>query len=326
MKHNNKSKDIFTWAKGLDLAVEANSFLRGDGNREIAGVAEKVLHRRGIVIHRITVLNTKGAERIGRPPGRYITLDIPAYGNDTDPADIAQTVAEELADLLPLPIREAPLLVLGLGNCNATPDALGPKVAELTCATRHLFAHRRNIRDIAPVCTIAPGVLGNSGIETAEIIRGVCHHISPAAVIAVDSLAAASVTRVGTTIQIAETGIRPGSGIDDRRCPINSDLTGCPVIAIGVPTMVDSAAIITETANALEAYRLRHQPQRQVYPDIAACRFAEEQLLNRFRGRLMVTPKDIDELIEKDAEIIAAAIAIAVHPAATKDNYLNFLC
>ena len=308
----------------LDLAVEANSLLRGEANVEIKGVSEEVYHQAGCLIHIITILDEQGAEIMGRPRGRYITLDIPHCESEDTIADIAAAAAGQLRSLLPLPLKSGPLLVVGLGNDNATPDALGPTVAESTFATRHLFQNGQAPAGISPVCAISPGVLGNSGIETAEIIRGICQYLKPAALIAVDSLAAASVTRVGTTIQISDTGIRPGSGVGNERRCIDKELLGCPVIAIGVPTVVDSAAIIAETASTLNDY---WQTQKMPAPqaDAAACGYAEEKLLSRFQGRLMVTPKDIDTLIEQDGRIIAAAIAMAVHPAANKGNYRNFI-
>ena len=313
-------------AGGLDLAVEANELLRGSANQELPGVAEEVRQSCGVIIHIITVLNEQGEAALGRPRGRYITLDIPPAESEETIAGIAAVTAEQLGSLLPSPISlNRPLLVVGLGNDHAIADALGPRVIALTYATRHIFRQGQKPAGLAPLSAIAPGVLGNSGIETAEIIMGICEHIHPAALIVVDSLAAASVTRVGTTIQIADTGIKPGSGIGNRRSGIDAAMAGCPVIAIGVPTVVDTASIICETVKSLDDY---WQGKAQLFPtkiDEGACRFAEKQLLERFRGQLMVTPKDIDELIAADAEIIAAAIAIAVHPGADTNNYLDFI-
>jgi len=315
-----------TLASRLDMAVEANALLRGDANREIEGVSEEVISDNGVTIHIITVLNQKGAAILHRPPGRYITLDIPIVETEEAIADIADVVADQLKALLPnQPSLEQPLLIVGLGNSNAIPDALGPRVVEMTCATRHLFQEKESTEGLASICAIAPGVLGNSGIETAEIIEGICEHIHPSALIVVDSLAAASVSRVGTTIQIAETGIKPGSGIGNRRIAIDSSMTNCPVIALGVPTVVDTSAIIAETFSILGNYWKGKAMLSPPQLDADSCTYAEKQLLERFRGRLMVTPKDIDALIARDSEIISAAIAIAVHPAATKENYHDFI-
>ncbi len=315
-----------TLARRLDLAIEANALVRGTANVEIPGVAEEVQQENGVIIHIITVLNEQGEAALHRPQGKYITLDIPPADSEETIAAIAAVAAKQLAGLLPVSgTFNRPILVVGLGNNNAIPDALGPRVVDLTYATRHIFQNGQKPAGLTPVCTIAPGVLGNSGIETAEIIMGICEHIHPAALIVVDSLAAASVTRVGTTIQMADTGIKPGSGIGNRRTGIDEEMAGCPVIAIGVPTVVDTASIISETVKSLDNY---WEGKAQLFPtkiDEGACRFAEKQLLERFRGRLMVTPKDIDELIASDAEIIAAAIAIAVHSGADKNNYHDFI-
>ncbi|NLF79888.1 MAG: GPR endopeptidase [Clostridia bacterium] len=312
-------------APRLDMAAEANALLRGQANQEIEGVAEEVREENGVTVHIITVLNEKGAARLNRQPGRYITIDIPLEDEEDDIGEIAKVVAGQLKNLLrTAPSVAHPLLIVGLGNDNAIPDALGPRVVDMSYATRHLF-HLHNLEGYSAVCAVAPGVLENSGIETAEIIDGICEHIHPSALIVVDSLAAASISRVGTTIQVCETGIRPGSGLGKRRSGIDSTMTGCPVIAIGVPTVVDTAAIIAETLTSLGQY---WRGRAMIVPpqlDDAAYSYAEKQLLERFRGRLVVTPKDIDDLIARDAEIIAAAIAMMAHPAATKDNYHNFL-
>ena len=313
-------------AARLDLAVEASSLLRGAANIEIPGVAEEVQQQDGVIIHIITVLDEQGEAALNRPRGKYITLDIPPADSAEAIAAIAAVSAQQLAKLLPKPAApNQPTLVVGLGNNNAIPDALGPRVADLTYATRHIFQNGQQPEGLSPVCTIAPGVLGNSGIETAEIIMGICEHIRPSALIVVDSLAAASVTRVGTTIQLSNTGIKPGSGIGNRRLGINEKTTGCPVVAIGVPTVVDTASIIAETLKSLDAYQGRGNADSSAEIDAAACQFIEQQLLERFRGQLMVTPKDIDELIASDAEIISAAIAMALHPAANKNNYHDFI-
>ncbi len=316
---------LSTLAARLDLAVEANALVRGDADVEVAGVSEDVSTEDGVTIHLITVLNEHGAKLLNRPPGRYITLDIPPVENDADIAAVASILADQLLLLLPERASwERPLLVVGLGNSNAIPDALGPRVVEMTYATRHIFQNDQPPEGLASVCAIAPGVLGNSGIETAEILLGICERTKPIAMIIVDSLAAASISRVGTTIQLSDTGIKPGSGVGYRGAVIDSNLTGCPVVAVGVPTVVDTSSIIAETLSSLDSY-WQGQQKLSAKLDEKACRYAEEQLLERFQGKLMVTPKDIDDLIAKDAEILSAAIAMVAHPAADKDNYHDFI-
>ena len=314
-------------AARLDLAQEAMDILRGAADVEIAGIREDVRQQDGVTMHMVTVLDERGSQAIHKPCGNYITFDIPPLNEANAFRCVADMVATQLHALLP-PLQGRTLLVIGLGNSGAVPDALGPQVVSLTYATRHLFITGTPPAGLERVCSLAPGVLGTSGIETAEIIRGVCDRLQPAAVIVVDALAAASVSRVGTTIQMTDSGIAPGSGVSGSkpgRTEISAASLGCPVVALGVPTVVDAAAIIKETLSALRAY---WQGKAQPLPpeiDDDAREYTEAQLLAAFRGTLMVTPKDIDQLIADQAEIIAAAIAICAHPACTAENYQDFI-
>lgn len=311
-------------AQRLDLAVEATAALRGDADIEIDGISEQVRHKHGVCVHTVEVLNRRGADQINKAIGRYITCDLPKITDDNVLGRVAAVLAEELCSLLP-PLSSGTLLVVGLGNHDAIPDALGPRTVELTYATRHLFVEPPYPEGLSNVCAFSPGVLGKSGIETAEIIGGVAGRLKPAAMLVVDALAAASIKRVGTTIQLADSGISPGSGIGNRRSAIDRESMGCPVIALGVPTVVDTAAIIGEAQSALAGFWRKQKIDIPPDFDCDACQFTERTLLDAFDGQLMVTPKDIDILIADMAEIIAAAIAIAVHPPATARNYHNYI-
>lgn len=311
-------------AQRLDLAKEATEILRGSANIEISGIAEEVQTLDGITVHTVTVLNDQGSQAIQKPCGKYLTLEMPPLENTAEIGNAANIIAQQLTQLLPK-LEDQTLLVVGLGNHDAVPDSLGPAVVAKTYATRHIFVADQEPAGIARICSLAPGVLGISGIETAEIIKGVADRLHPAAMIVVDALAAASIRRVGNTIQITDSGISPGSGIGKGRARLDAESLGCPVIAIGVPTVVDTAAIIHETMAAISCY---WQTQGQAVPPEltdAAYTHAETSLLEIFRGRLMVTPKDIDELIADMAELISAAIAIAIHPACDNENYLDFI-
>lgn len=307
----------------LDLAKEACAALRGDANIELEGVTEEVRQTAGVQIHTVTIVNEQGAEVLRKPMGRYITMELSKSSSAQEQEQVVALVAEELCRLLPS-LENKTLLLVGLGNDRAVPDSLGPKVVQNTYATRHIFAESTP-DGLGKVCAIAPGVLGQSGIETAEIVKGVCDHLQPGAVIVIDALAAASVSRVGNTIQMTDSGISPGSGVGSKRPRLNRSSLHCPVVAIGVPTIVDTGSIIRETFSALAEHWKRSA--QILPPDLndAACDFAENQLLSTFRGKLMVTPKDIDDLIADMAEIIAGAIAIAVHPSCTGENYLEFI-
>ncbi|MDO4581811.1 MAG: GPR endopeptidase [Bacillota bacterium] len=316
---------LAAYAARMDLIGEASALLRGDADTEIAGVSEQRESCGDIVVHTIKVLNDEGARNIGKSVGSYITIEMPPAEDQHTLANIAATTAAQLSRLLP-PLNNGTLLVVGLGNRKAVPDALGPAVVELSYATRQLLRDdKQAARELASVCTLAPGVSLDSGIDSAELIRGVAASLKPCALIVVDSLAAASVKRVGTTIQIGDSGITPGSGLGNQAAALDRATLGIPVIAIGVPTVVDTTAIIWETLQALAGYRAKRLPDARLAVDEAACDYVEQQLLTAFNGRLMVTPKDIDDLIAAAAEIIAAAIAIAAHPAADAENYHDYI-
>ncbi|MEG1536784.1 MAG: GPR endopeptidase [Clostridiales bacterium] len=312
--------EMATLASRYDLAMEATALLRGDANRDIPGVKEELRQIGSVDIHTITIMDEIGEKLMGKKRGRYITLAIPMLQDGKTLTEVAAITAEELRKLLP-PLKNGGLLAVGLGNNQAIADSLGPRVIAQTYATRHLPAEATQF---CPICTLAPGVLGITGIETAEILKGVLDHVQPAAMLVVDSLAASSVSRVGTTIQMAENGISPGSGIGNTRQIINSETMGIPVIAIGVPTVVSALSIIRETTGSLCRYwQSLQQAMPQTTP--AAITYVEQNLLEAFSGSLMVTPKDIDELIAQVAELLAAAIAMAIHPAAAITNYHDFI-
>lgn len=308
----------------LDLASEATALLRGAANIEIAGISEEVEHRDQATIHSICVLNEQGSRAINKPLGHYITIELPPLNNSDAFADTAALVAEKLKQLLP-PLDNGLLLIVGLGNNCTIADALGPRVIERSYATRQLFSTDQQPEGLGRVCLNAPGVEGTSGIASSDLICSLCQRLQPDAVIAVDSLAASSIRRVGTTIQISDSGIRPGSGVGQKLALLNAECLGCPVAAIGVPTIVNGAAIISETLAALAENWSQRSLILPPELDDQAREYAEKRLLSVFKGQLMVTPKDIDELIENQAEIIAAACAIYAHPGCSADNYHNFL-
>ncbi|MCL2817969.1 MAG: GPR endopeptidase [Clostridiales bacterium] len=310
------------FAPTLDLANEAHSLLRGKENKEIDGDAEQIEKYRHAKVVTITIKDERGAKIMGKPIGRYVTIEAPDIRFDKNlEAEISAILAERLRQLLPPPSNET-ILLIGLGNDHATPDSLGPSVVDYTIATRHIKTYSPEVMgaDLAPICVLAPGVLGITGIETAEIIKGVVAHVKPKCIIAVDSLAAASINRVSTSIQIADTGINPGSGVGNKRVPINEKTMGAPVVAIGVPTVVNTTVIIFETLSALVDFW--EQEGREIPRiDEKTLEFINGKLLSSFKGSMIVTPKEIDQLIQNIARIIAAGIAQAVHPCVNKNNY-----
>lgn len=315
----------------LDLALEAREIVQGKTGQEIPGVrVGKETYNHAAVT--VVVIEEKSAEAVmGKPVGTYITIEAPDISGRDPQAhhEIGVVVAEMLSRLLPnLPVPSN-ILIVGLGNWNATPDALGPKVVSQTMVTRHIFnfAPQELQPGMRAVSALAPGVLGLTGIETAEIIKGVVEKIKPELIIAIDSLAAKSVGRIATTIQIANTGINPGSGVGNQRPGINYQSLGVPVIAIGVPTVVHGAVIAQDTVDQFMEQMKSNPSMYKLYsmlnPDIS--REIIQKLLEPFGGRLMVTPKEIDDLIRRAAKIIAGGITQALHPNLSSEQYEYYL-
>ncbi|MBQ6841935.1 MAG: GPR endopeptidase [Firmicutes bacterium] len=304
----------------LDMAAEASAALRGAENREIPGVSEELLQEDRVPVHVIRILDEEGERLMGRRSGSYITIDLPPlHQRAGDVKRLSGVVARHLQPLLP----DGPLLLVGLGNSQATPDALGPQVAALTCATRHLMPQfaADGITALRSLAVLTPGVMGNTGISTPELVAAAVRELQPAGVIVVDALAAGALERVGSSIQLADTGLRPGAGVGSRLPELSHETLGIPVIAIGVPTVIDTLAILRET---LSAY---HELQQAGPPvvDEPTLRGLSERLLGEAAGRLLMTPKDVDKLIADCAHIVAAGIARAVHPGVNKRNFYAYL-
>lgn len=310
----------------LDLALEAREIIRGETGREVPGVRvdkEKYDHAEVTIVH---IMEEHAVNTMGKPMGKYVTIEAPVIRENNKKAhrQVAEVLGKQLTNLFELAMEDN-VLIVGLGNWNATPDSLGPRVVGESLVTRHLFnyAPQELQGGMRPVSALAPGVLGITGIETAEIIKGVVDRINPQLVIAIDALAARSVTRIATTIQLADTGVNPGSGIGNQRMAINQETLGCPVIAIGVPTVVNAAFICKD---AIESYRKQtggfiiQQPQTD-----SNTQQAIQEVIAPFTGDLTVTPKEIDVLIEYTAKIISGGLSMALHPGIHPDNYAYYL-
>lgn len=314
----------------IDLAVEAHELLRGEAETEISGVRMDEENFDHATVTTIVIETDQGVQEMGRPQGTYITIDAPDVreNNYLIHQEITKVLADKLVKLMNLS-ESASILLVGLGNWNATPDALGPQVIDKSLVTRHLFNYTpEELKGkLRKVSAIAPGVLGITGIETAEIIRGIVEHVKPDLVIAIDALAAGSLDRIGTSIQISDTGISPGSGVGNRRTGITEETLGCRVIAIGLPTVVNAAIIAN---NCLEALfdELKTSPSLyKIYKEFSPK--ALEQVLNRalspYNGNLMVTPKEIDTLIQSTARIISGALGMSLHPGISQEEYQMYL-
>lgn len=248
-------------------------------------------YRRGSAfeITEIVIENDNHRASLGKGKGRYITLEsgsLSRYCGNYE--DMAQELADELKSMLP----DGEILVAGLGNRDITPDAIGPWTAEKVLATRHFRNELKEneadfLASLRPVSCLAGGVLGQTGIETAELIKSVCREIKPSAVIAVDALACSDISRLGTTIQLSDSGISPGSGVANSRKELSAKSLGIPVIAVGIPTVVDMHTIMYSCGEC------------EIPEDIP---------------NMMVTPRDIDRLSERGAELIACGINLALQP------------
>lgn len=307
----------------LDLALEAHELLRGATGREIPGVSEDKENYPHATVTTINILTPEGAQIMNKTMGKYITIETPNISM-MDPQmkiKISSLINKKLQELLPLN-EQSNILLIGLGNWNATPDALGPRVINQCVVTRHLYKHAPEALSpgMHSVCALAPGVLGITGIETAEIIRGVTEKVQPTVIIVVDALAAKNVYRIGCTFQLTNTGISPGSGIGNQRAGINQETMEVPVIAIGCPTVVHAAIIMNEAIQEifkeLNLYKGLHPP---IINEVIG------KILSPFGGNLTVTPKEIDSLIENLSQIMAQGINQALHPGVDPINLALYL-
>lgn len=225
-----------------DLVLEAREIYKQNhkDEKDIDGIEVVEESEEDIKVTTVKVKNEQGSQKIGKPIGDYITIDMPSFtAYDGETMDrVSNVVAEVLERLIKIDVKKN-VLIVGLGNWQVTPDALGPKVAEKIMVTRHLQTVMPEAIDdsVRPVCSIAPGVLGVTGIETVEIVKGVVEKIKPDLVICIDALAARRIERVNATIQIGNTGISPGAGVGNNRKQINKENLGIDVLAIGVPTV-----------------------------------------------------------------------------------------
>lgn len=302
----------------VDLAVEARDLVRGTADREIQGVEEKVEKLEQIKITTIDIKEPQAAQTMGRPVGTYVTIEAPPL-KINDPyvkEEIIEAMAKSIPSLLPETLKpQDVVLLVGLGNWRATPDALGPKFIEYSPITRHYhqYAPEALVEGMRPTCGIAPGVLGITGLETFDVIKGVVDNTKPAVLIVVDSLAAQNVERIGTTIQMSNTGIQPGSGIGNSRQALTQQELGIPVIAIGCPTIVNAAII---TNQAIRQYCVNN-----------GVSFVEsrandtiQDILSFFGGSLTVTPKEIDDIIENTSRILAMGVATSLFPGISQEQ------
>lgn len=302
-----------------DLALEAREIFRqGREKEEIEGIIYEKREEKDINITTVMVETDEAAKKLNKPKGKYITLESNRLKNMDSEffKEISYMLKDELEKIIDLK-DESTVLVAGLGNKDITPDALGPKVVSQIMVTRHLKEYMPEYidEDIRTVSAISPGVLGITGMETGDIIKGVCDKVKPDLVIAIDALASKSPKRISTTIQITDTGINPGSGVGNRREGLNYKNLGVPVVVIGVPTVVDALSIASELSDSLFS---------KIDVDFSKYRSKKEELLSEMAENdlnLMVTPKEVDSMIGRISKVISNGINLALH----KDIDLEYI-
>lgn len=298
-----------------DLYAKANKI-----SNEVNGIStkEEVIDS-NLKVSIVKVLDQNGESAIGKPIGTYTTIDVKniKIAGEDEIQKASETLSNELKKLISEHVQNMDdILVVGLGNIYVTPDALGPKVINEIDVTRHLIKYLPQYIDdnTRPVSAVAPGVLGTTGIETLEVLKGIVDNINPKMIIAIDSLASRSIERISSTIQIADTGIVPGAGVGNTRKALNEQNLGVKVIAIGVPTVVESAVLVNDCLD-LFIGKLQDQAESNQYLN----ELKEKDNYNEIKESLVpkdynmiVTPKEIDSLIENMKDIVARGINMSL--------------
>ena len=306
-----------------DLALEEKERFESH-NVEISGVVleEDYDETLEIRITRVKIETENGAKAMGKPAGVYLTLEAPnlAVPDEDYHREISEKLADHMEELLHenhLTGRDISVLVVGLGNRQVTPDALGPYVADNLCVTRHIVReygkYAMGMERAQLVSAIVPGVMGQTGMETLEIVKGVVTETKPDLVIAVDALAARNSRRLNRTIQIADTGIHPGSGVGNHRNGLTRETLGVPVIGIGVPTVVDAATIVSDTMENLIQAMETSETLKGVGEVLKMYNNAEKyelvkELISPHLNGMFVTPKDEDEMVKQISYTISESL------------------
>lgn len=266
-------------------------------------------------VERVKITNEEGEKAIGKPIGTYVTVDIKGLkiAQEEELEKAATVISKELGKIIDNHIdKQGEILVVGLGNIYVTPDSLGPKVINDIEVTRHIINYLPQYVEEGTrmVSAISPGVLGTTGIETVEILKGIVDNINPKLLIVIDALASRSIERISSTVQISDTGIVPGAGVGNTRSEISKNSLGIPVVAIGIPTVVETAVLVNDSLD-LFIEKLQDEAKSNDYLN----KLKEEDNYEEIKEalipkeyNLIVTPKEIDELIENMTKIVSTGI------------------
>ena len=306
-----------------DLASERRDIYQKANNIEnqVDGIeSEKEEISEKISVERVKITNENGEKAIGKPIGSYITIDVKdlKLARDEDIEKSAEVLSNELRKIINQHVeKEGEILVVGLGNVYVTPDSLGPKVINEIDVTRHLIKYLPQYVEegTRSVSAISPGVLGTTGIETVEILKGIVDNIHPKLLIVIDALASRSIERISSTVQLSDTGIVPGAGVGNTRAEISQNTLGIPVVAMGIPTVVELATLVSEGIDIFIGKLqeksesndyLNHLKEEDKYEEV-------KEALNVGDYNMIVTPKEIDDLIENMKDIVARGINFAIN-------------
>lgn len=298
-----------------DLADERRDIFRKANKieNEIDGIkSEEKIYSEKLKTTKVKVINEEGAKSIGKPIGNYITIDLKGLKtfDDEQIQKAAEILSLELRGLIDIHVqKEDPILICGLGNQYVTPDSLGPKVINEVDVTRHILKFMPQYLEpgTRSVSAISPGVLGTTGIETLEILKGIVDNIHPKLLIVIDALASRSIERISSTVQLADTGIVPGAGVGNTRKDISKDSLGIPVIALGIPTVVETAVVVNDCLD-LFIQKLQEEAKSNDYLNNLKENDNYEEIKSALIPNdynMIVTPKEIDELIENMKDVVA---------------------
>lgn len=295
-----------------DLALETREIYQKAQNieDEVPGVETKVDDSdNDFLFTEVNILSDEGASLLNKPIGNYITIESKYMNDEVESIDkkIINKLASTIKDISHI-VKKDSVLVVGLGNSDVTPDALGPKVVDNLSITRHLIEYAPELvnENTRAVSAIVPGVLGTTGIETSDIVKGIVEKTKPDLVIAIDALAAKDMNRISRTIQISNTGITPGSGVKNNRVSLTRESLGVPVIAVGVPTVVGVPTIVNEAIEYVS----------EKIPDVKTSLEGENYMQNILENKdfdFMVTPNDIDDIISNISRLVSEGINTALH-------------
>ena len=305
-----------------DLALERRDVYKKANNikGEIDGIlSEEIDVTNTIKVTRVNVTNESGAKAIQKPIGTYTTIDVEKMRNITEEeiSKISNTMSEELKKLINKHVGKTDeILIVGLGNEYSTPDSLGPKVVREVDVTRHIFKYLPQFVEEGDreVSAIAPGVLGVTGIETQEILKGIVDNVKPKLIIAIDSLASKSIDRISSSVQLSDTGIIPGAGVGNKRRELSKETLGVPVIGVGIPTVVELATLVSDGIDIF-IKTLQEKAESNDYLNKLKENDKYEEVkeaLNVGEYNMIVTPKEIDDLIENMKNVVARGINYAI--------------